>query len=844
MYLVAISVIFAPKIEKKGRKTMRLSELNTGEKGVIVKVLGHGGFRKRIVEMGFIKGKTVEVLLNAPLRDPIKYKVMGYEISLRRQEAEMIEIISEQEAKEQAVQPDYHEGLGENMHLGEDKLKQLALGKRRTINVALVGNPNCGKTSLFNIASGSHEHVGNYSGVTVDAKEGYFDFQGYHFRIVDLPGTYSLSAYSPEEIYVRRHIINETPDIIINVVDSSNLERNLYLTTQLIDMNVRMVIALNMYDELEASGNTLDYVKLSQLFGVSMLPTVSRSGKGIEQLFHVIINIYEGGDFLDHKGRMRSEILSDLRSWHQEYVPDHDFGSHKEEIEQPRGFYRHIHINHGPELERSIEEVKRVISVNENIRHKYSTRFLAIKLLENDEDLKKIVEELPNGKEILAVRDREEARIAEVVNEESEQAITDAKYGFIAGALREIYVDNHQDTSRTTQIIDSIVTHRVWGYPIFFLFLYLMFEGTFVLGDYPMQGIEWLVGELGDLICNNMSEGPLKDLLVDGIIGGVGGVIVFLPNILLLYFFISLMEDSGYMARAAFIMDKIMHKMGLHGKSFIPLIMGFGCNVPAIMASRTIENRKSRLVTMLINPLMSCSARLPIYLLLVGAFFPNNASFVLLVIYAIGILLAVVMARLFCRFLVKGDDTPFVMELPPYRMPTSKAIFRHTWEKGAQYLRKMGGIIMVASIVIWALGYYPNHDEYESVTEQQENSYIGRIGKAMEPVIEPLGFDWKLGIGILSGVGAKELVVSTLGVLYADDAEADAVSLGERIPITPLVAFGYMVFVLIYFPCIATLAAIKGESGSWKWAVFAGLYTTALAWLMSFAIYQIGGLFL
>lgn len=844
MCLADISIIFAPKIEKKGRKTMRLSELNTGEKGVIVKVLGHGGFRKRIVEMGFIKGKTVEVLLNAPLRDPIKYKVMGYEISLRRQEAEMIEIISEQEAKEQAVQPDYHEGLGENMHLGEDELKQLALGKRRTINVALVGNPNCGKTSLFNIASGSHEHVGNYSGVTVDAKEGYFDFQGYHFRIVDLPGTYSLSAYSPEEIYVRRHIINETPDIIINVVDSSNLERNLYLTTQLIDMNVRMVIALNMYDELEASGNTLDYVKLSQLFGVPMLPTVSRSGKGIEQLFHVIINIYEGGDFLDHKGRMRSEILSDLRSWHQEYVPDHDFGSHKEEIEQPRGFYRHIHINHGPELERSIEEVKRVISVNENIRHKYSTRFLAIKLLENDEDLKKIVEELPNGKEILAVRDREEARIAEVVNEESEQAITDAKYGFIAGALRETYVDNHQDTSWTTQIIDSIVTHRVWGYPIFFLFLYLMFEGTFVLGDYPMQGIEWLVGELGDLIRNKMSEGPLKDLLVDGIIGGVGGVIVFLPNILLLYFFISLMEDSGYMARAAFIMDKIMHKMGLHGKSFIPLIMGFGCNVPAIMASRTIENRKSRLVTMLINPLMSCSARLPIYLLLVGAFFPNNASFVLLVIYAIGILLAVVMARLFCRFLVKGDDTPFVMELPPYRMPTSKAIFRHTWEKGAQYLRKMGGIIMVASIVIWALGYYPNHDEYESVTEQQENSYIGRIGKAMEPVIEPLGFDWKLGIGILSGVGAKELVVSTLGVLYADDAEADAASLGERIPITPLVAFGYMVFVLIYFPCIATLAAIKGESGSWKWAVFAGLYTTALAWLMSFAIYQIGGLFL
>lgn len=824
---------------------MRLSELKTGEKGVIVKVLGHGGFRKRIVEMGFIKGKTVEVLLNAPLRDPIKYKVLGYEISLRRQEADMIEIISEQEAKEQSVEPDYHKGLSEEVRLNEEDLKRLALGKRRTINVALVGNPNCGKTSLFNIASGLHEHVGNYSGVTVDAKEGYFDFQGYHFRIVDLPGTYSLSAYSPEEIYVRRHIINETPDIIINVVDASNLERNLYLTTQLIDMNVRMVIALNMYDELEASGNTLDYIKLGQLFGVPMLPTVGRTGKGIDQLFHLIIDIYEGGDFLDAKGKVRAEILNDLRNWHKEYVPDHDFDTQEDEKERQSGCYRHIHINHGPELERSIDEVKRGISVNENIRHKYSTRFLAIKLLENDKDLEKTVLEFPNGKEIMEIRDREVQRLRNATNEDSEQAITDAKYGFVSGALRETYVDNQrEDTTRVTQIIDSIVTHRVWGYPIFFLFLYLMFEGTFVLGDYPMRGIEWLVEALGNLLKENMSAGPLKDLLVDGIIGGVGGVIVFLPNILLLYFFISLMEDSGYMARAAFIMDKIMHKMGLHGKSFIPLIMGFGCNVPAIMASRTIENRKNRLVTMLVTPLMSCSARLPIYLVLVGAFFPNNASFVLLVIYAIGILLAVVMARLFCRFLVKGDDTPFVMELPPYRMPTSKTIFRHTWEKGAQYLRKMGGIIMVASIVIWALGYYPNHDSYESVTEQQENSYIGKIGKAMEPAIKPLGFDWKLGIGILSGVGAKELVVSTLGVLYAEDAEADAVSLGERIPITPLVAFCYMVFVLLYFPCIATLAAIKGESGGWKWALFTGLYTTALAWVVTFAIYQIGGLFL
>ena len=820
---------------------MRLSELRTGEKGVIVKVLGHGGFRKRIVEMGFIKGKTVEVILNAPLKDPIKYRLLGYEISLRRQEADMIEVISEQEAR--TMQNPYHGSITEDVPVSESELVALAKGKRRTINVALVGNPNCGKTSLFNIASGAHEHVGNYSGVTVDAKEGFFDFQGYHFRIVDLPGTYSLSAYTPEELYVRKHIIEETPDVIINVVDSSNLERNFYLTTQLIDMNVRMVIALNMYDELEASGNKLDYTQLSQLIGVPMVPTVCRRGEGVDKLFHVIIGIYEGGDFLSQKGEIRSEILEDLRDWHKTYVPDHEFGSHKEEEDaRPRGYMRHIHINHGPELERSIEEVKKAISQNEDIRHKYSTRFLSIKLLENDREIENFISTLPNGKEIIAIRNKETLRIRKVMNEDSEQAITDAKYGFITGALKETFTDNHLEKEQTTRVIDSIVTHRIWGYPIFFLFLYIMFEGTFVLGDYPMQGIEWLVDQLGNLIRNNMAEGPLKDLLIDGIIGGVGGVIVFLPNILILYFFISILEDSGYMARAAFIMDKIMHRMGLHGKSFIPLIMGFGCNVPAIMATRTIEDRKSRLITMLVNPLMSCSARLPIYLVMIGAFFPNCASFMLLCIYTAGILLAVIMARIFSKFLVKGEDSPFVMELPPYRMPTSKSIMRHTWEKGAQYLKKMGGIIMIASIIIWFLGYYPQHDAYESVAEQQKNSYIGQIGKAIEPVIKPLGFDWKLGIGLISGVGAKELVVSTLGVLYTNEGDVENVNLSNRIPITPLVALAYMLFVLIYFPCIATFAAIKQESGSWKWAIFTAGYTTGLAWLIAFTVFQIGSL--
>ena len=608
-------------------------------------------------------------------------------------------------------------------------------------------------------------------------------------------------------------------------------------------MNVRMVIALNMYDELESSGNKLDYIKLSQLIGVPMIPTVCRRGEGIDQLFHVIIGIYEGGDFLSQKGEIRSEILEDLRDWHKTYVPDHEFGSHKEEEDaRPRGYMRHIHINHGPELERSIEEVKKAISQNEDIRHKYSTRFLSIKLLENDKEIENFISTLPNGKEIIAIRNKETLRIRKVMNEDSEQAITDAKYGFITGALKETFTDNHLEKEQTTRVIDSIVTHRIWGYPIFFLFLYIMFEGTFVLGDYPMQGIEWLVDQLGNLIRNNMAEGPLKDLLIDGIIGGVGGVIVFLPNILILYFFISILEDSGYMARAAFIMDKIMHRMGLHGKSFIPLIMGFGCNVPAIMATRTIEDRKSRLITMLVNPLMSCSARLPIYLVMIGAFFPNCASFMLLCIYTAGILLAVIMARIFSKFLVKGEDSPFVMELPPYRMPTSKSIMRHTWEKGAQYLKKMGGIIMIASIIIWFLGYYPRHDAYENVAEQQENSYIGQIGKAIEPVIKPLGFDWKLGIGLISGVGAKELVVSTLGVLYTNEGDVENVNLSNRIPITPLVALAYMLFVLIYFPCIATFAAIKQESGSWKWAIFTAGYTTGLAWLVAFTVFQIGSL--
>ena len=837
---------------------MLLSELKTGDKAVIVKVMGHGGFRKRIVEMGFIKGNTVTVLQNAPLKDPIEYKVLGYKISLRREEANMIEVISEEEIKKQ-IESDNTKASDSKITVSEEIMRQKAKDKRRTINVALVGNPNCGKTSLFNIASGGHEHVGNYSGVTVDAKEGFFDFQGYKFRLIDLPGTYSLSAYSPEELYVRKYIIDQTPDVIINVVDSSNIERNLYLTTQLIDMNLRMVCALNMYDELEESGNKLDYHSLAKLLGVPMIPTVSRNGRGIEQLFHIIINIYEGGDFIKADGSINENVLKDIQEWHKENVFAPEHAEHLADFTSEHGFgdknakhaYRHIHVNHGADLEQIISHTQHEIGKNENIRSRYSTRFLAIKFLEGDKDIESIIAEMPNSKKLMSIRENAQRQIKDLSYESLDSAITDAKFAFIQGALKETYEPNKVEQRTITDKIDAIATHRFWAFPIFIFILYAMFQCTFTIGQYPMDWIDWCVNQIGQLVNTYMPDGSLKDMIVDGIIGGVGSVIVFLPNILILYLFISLLEDSGYMARAAFIMDKLMHKMGLHGKSFIPLIMGFGCNVPAVMATRTIENRKSRLITMLILPMMSCSARLPIYIVLIGAFFSQYASLVMLSIYVTGIVMSILLARIFSKFVMKGDDSPFVMELPPYRMPTAKSVIRHTWEKGVQYLQKMGGVILVASIIVWFLGYFPRQQEGQTIAEQQENSYIGKLGKSIEPIFEPMGSNWKLDVGLISGIGAKELVVSTLGVLYNIDEEeaseaSESISANTSMShqlakeITPLAAYAYMLFVLIYFPCIATISAIKGESGKWKWAIFTAVYTTVLAWCVATAFYQIG----
>ena len=788
---------------------MRLSELKTGERGVIVKVNGHGGFRKRVKEMGFVKGNKVKVILNAPLRDPIEYEIIGYKISLRREQAEKVEVISESEAKEMLMASENLppiEADDNDDAIIEREMTSLAEKRRKTIRVALVGNPNCGKTSLFNIASGSHEHVGNYSGVTVDAKEGTFEYGGYHFQLVDLPGTYSLSAYSPEELYVRRNLIEEIPDVVVNVVDASNLQRNLYLTTQLIDMNLRVVMALNMYDELQARGDRLDITQLGYLLGMPIVPTVSRTGEGISALFDTVIQVYEKSD--------------------------------------PR-LARHIHINHGQEVEQSISRLKALISRNESIRYKYSTRYLSIKYLENDREVEGVVESLPDRDEIIAARFEENGRIRSILGSGLESAMVDAKYAFIQGALAEtLSLDSGKRKRATiTDKIDAVVTNRWLAFPIFFLLLYVVFDGTFVLGEYPMRWIEWLVGKVGLFVSSVMNDGWLKDMMVDGVIGGVGSVLVFLPNILLLYMFISLLEDSGYMARAAFIMDRLMHKIGLHGKSFIPMIMGFGCNVPAVMATRTIESPKSRLITMLVIPLMSCAGRMPVYILIAGAFFPRHAGLVLLGLYALGIFLAIVAAKVMSRFF-KDDDLPFVMELPPYRVPTGKSILRHTWEKGKQYLQKMSGIILVCSLAIWFLGYFPNHDAYDSVAQQQEHSFIGYVGKAMEPVLEPLGFDWRMGVGIVAGVGAKELVVSTLGVMYADD-EPVATGSDTRLQkalvrsVTPAGALAYMVFILLYFPCIATFVAIKNESGGWKWAILTAVYTIVLAWVAAFITFNV-----
>ena len=815
---------------------MLLSDLKTGESAVVIKVQGHGGFRRRILEMGFVRGQRVVAVLNAPLRDPIKYRIMGYEVSLRRSEAAMVEVLTLEEAR--AIRPS-SDNPTTSPH--DEDIEYAVNEKIRQINVALVGNPNSGKTSLFNALSGGHEHVGNYSGVTVDAKLGSFSYKGYKINITDLPGTYALSAYTPEELYVRQHLINELPDVVINAVVASNLERNLYLTTELIDLNPKMVVALNMYDELEERGSRLDYEQLGRMIGVPVVPVVARDGKGLDALLDEVISTYEG--------------------------------------QNPK--VRHIHINYSSSIENEIQSLSKLMKRNiEELPKCFPPRYWAIKMLEGDANVMSLLKGGEHFTEWKTHSVKGAARIITALDEDVESAITNEKYGFIEGALAETYVaGTNKGADDKTSLIDRIVTHRYLGFPLFLTMMFLMFWSTFTLGAYPQEWIEIGFGWLGEFVGGLMSDGPLRDLIVDGIIGGVGSVIVFLPNILILYLFISIMEDSGYMARAAFIMDRLMHLAGLHGKSFLPLVMGFGCNVPAIMATRTIESHSSRLITILINPFMSCSARLPVFVLLVATFFPECAGVMLFGIYLFGCLVAIITARLLRRFMFGKDETPFVMELPPYRIPTLNATLRHMWERSRQYLRKIAGLILVAAVVIWFLSYYPrsvepqsvhpantelalesnalgndavsavnqqyNDDELQVNKSQSENSYLGRIGRFIEPVMKPLGMDWRASVAILSGISAKEIVVSTLGVLYSvEDAESDNASLSASLlssgNYTRAGALAMIIFILLYLPCLATVSAIAHEAGGWKWALFSIVYNTSLAWILAFVAYHLG----
>ena len=801
---------------------MLLSELGTNKSGIIVKVNGRGAFRKRIGEMGFIRGRNVKVIKNAPLQDPVEYSIMGYKVSLRRSEAALIEVST-------AKPEEYLKA--KDLSLSYDISKKDDIIPGRTINIALIGNPNCGKTSIFNYSTRSYEHVGNYGGVTVDTKFARIEHEGYTLNIFDLPGTYSMSSYSPEEVYVRNFLIQNPPDVVVNVIDATNLERNLYLTSQLIDMNIKVVVALNMYDELKNSDNKFNHLKFATLLGIPLVPTVGSKGKGLARLFDEVIKKYR------QEERNRKKI----------------------------------HINYGSDLERSIERIRDeiVLSKDIEIQNKVCPRYIAIKLLENDTEIVNILDECEDKEKILKLAENERISIEEKYNDKTDSVITDYRYGFIKGALKETYIPAEDIKPSPSEKIDKLLTHKYLGLPIFFLFLWISFITTFKLGQYPVAWIESGVSYISGFLNSVIPEGDFQNLLIDGIIGGVGGIIVFLPNILILFFFISFMEDTGYMARAAFIMDKLMHKIGLHGKSFIPLVMGFGCNVPAIMSTRIIESKSNRLLTILILPFMSCSARLPVYILIISAFFPTNQGSILFGIYLTGIFLAVLSALIFKRLFFKKDDTPFVMELPPYRMPTLRNTSRHMWNKGYQYLQKIGGIILIASIIIWGLNYYPVHSnllagEQLEKTEQaiantnepdetNQMSYLERIGRSIQPVMEPLGFDWKMTVSLLAGVTAKEVVVSTMGVIYEIDEENGSVGLGERIQeekylagpragqlvYNTSVALAFLMFTLIYFPCIAVIATVAKETGTFKWAAFLVGYTTLLAWFMSYIVYNV-----
>jgi ferrous iron transport protein B len=719
------------------------------------------------------------------------------------------------------------------------------------ITIALAGNPNSGKTTIFNNITGTRQKVGNWPGVTVEKKEGRIKKFGYDLKIIDLPGIYSLTPFSIEEIVARDYILDECPDVVIDIIDASNLERSLYLATQLREIGRSNVLfALNMSDVAHARGYKIDSAKLSELLDVPVLETIGNKNQGVAALLQKAIEMAE------------SEITPS----------------------------KERKVRYSNDIESAIDDLVLLLAPHLNAEGLYEPRWTSVKLLENDQVvLNRLKAALPENP--FAILQEKAASLREILqqryNEDPEIVLTDERYGFIAGIMKEVFTTSPRKRIDMSRSIDKVLTNRFVGFPIFLFFIWAMFQLTFTLGAYPMDWIDAGVAGLSTLLGRALPESLLKDLLINGIIAGVGSVIVFLPNILILFFCIALFEDTGYMSRCAFLMDKIMHLIGLHGKSFIPMLMGFGCNVPAIMAARTLESEKDRLLTILITPFMSCSAKLPVYIVLAGTFFGPRAGSVIFIIYLVGILIAVVSGRLFRTTLLRGADAPFVMELPPYRVPMLKSLLIHMWDRSKMFLRKMGGIILIGSIIIWALSVFPRTFHYsrdypaalarlEAVyaqkaadagpgekavlkTERQDrrlemqramraeetaNSFMGMIGRTIAPVFAPIGIDWRGGVSLLAGFVAKEIVVSTLGVLHAVDEEGSE-ALREALVksgMTPLSAFSMMIFVLLYIPCIATVVTIRRESNSFRWMFFSIGYTTLVAWIMSFIVYNGGRL--
>jgi ferrous iron transport protein B len=668
------------------------------------------------------------------------------------------------------------------------------------IVVALAGNPNSGKTTIFNNLTGARQHVGNWPGVTVEKKEGQFVSEGKVVRVVDLPGTYSLGAYSEDEAVARDYILFEKPDVVINIVDATNLERNLYLTTQLLEMGANVVITLNMYDELKAKHMDIDVAKLSKLLGVPVVPTVATRNEGMKEL---VTRTLQAAKTKDRK---------------------------------------RLKVNYGKEMEAELAAIEEDILSNPKLAEKFTSRWLAVKVLEGDKGVLKGLEKYSNLERLLTKRDEAVKRLESIWGEDIESLIADRRYGFIGGLAKEVVTRRQttEDRLSSSDKIDRIITNRYLGIPIFLLAMWAVFQFTFKVGG-PLIGwiesfFEWFGGVGGTWLESVGTSELLRSLIVNGIIGGVGSVLVFIPNIFLLFFAISLLEDSGYMARTAYIVDRFMHSLGLHGKSFIPLLIGFGCNVPAIMATRTLEKKRDRLITILINPLMSCAARLPVYVLFAGAFFSASQGLVIFSLYLLGLALAILMGVLFKRFMFKGETSHFVMELPPYRIPTLKSTFIHMWERGNSFIRKAGTIIFAVVVLIWVLSNLPVGVEYAS-----QESILGRIGSFVAPIFKPAGFGtWEAAVALVFGILAKEVVVGTLGVIYG----VEEAGLTEVIAHywTPLSAYAFMVMTLIYIPCVATIGTIKRETNSWGWTAFALGYSLVLGWLMAVLVYQVGRL--